>query len=203
MTKIKLCGLSRVEDIEIANELFPEFVGFVFAKNSKRYITPAHAEKLRAMLSKKILAVGVFVNENLATVAELMNEGIIDAAQLHGNEDAEYISQLRTFTSKPIIQAFQIGCRDDLNSVAQSAADYVLLDSGAGTGKIFDWSLPKDFSRPYFLAGGLNPENVAAAIKFLNPFAVDVSSGIETNGRKDAAKMRKFVSAARGEVHDE
>lgn len=203
MTKIKLCGLSRVEDIEIANELFPEFVGFVFAKESKRYVTPAHAEKLRTVLSKKILAVGVFVNENLATVAELLNEGIIDAAQLHDNEDADYISQLRTLTSKPIIKAFQINSHANLISVAQSTADYVLLDSGAGTGEIFDWSLPKDFSRPYFLAGGLNPENVSAAIKLLKPFAVDVSSGIETNGRKDADKMRKFVSAVRGEVHDE
>ena len=199
MTRIKLCGLSRLEDIEIANELCPEYVGFVFAKKSKRFVTPAQVEKLRATLSKKILAVGVFVNENLATVSELLNAGIIDAAQLHGNEDADYIRRLRALTTKPIIKAFKV---DNLTAAEKSSADFILIDAGAGDGKTFDWHILEDFGRDYFLAGGLNAENVSHAIKLLKPFAVDVSSGIETNGRKDAAKMREFVLAVRGEFHD-
>ena len=199
MTRIKLCGLSRLEDIEIANELCPEYVGFVFAKKSKRYVTPAQVEKLRAVLSKKILAVGVFVNENFKTVAELLNAGIIDAAQLHGNEDADYIRRLKTLTTKPIIKAFRA---DNFSTAQDSPADFILIDAGAGDGKTFDWHVLENFRRDYFLAGGLNAENVSAAIKLLKPFAVDVSSGIETNGRKDAAKMREFVLAVRGEFHD-
>ncbi len=198
MTKIKFCGLSRLDDIELANELRPEYVGFVFAPESKRYVTPAQAAKLRGALSEKILAVGVFVNEKIPVVAKLLNDDIIDVAQLHGNEDANYILRLRTLAVKPIIKAFQVG--EDLSAVQNFDSDYVLIDSGKGTGKIFDWSILKNFSRPYFLAGGLNPENVSDSIKFLNPFAVDVSSGIETDGRKDADKMRKFISAVRGAI---
>ena len=190
MTKIKFCGLKSLDDIYYANELLPEYVGFVFVPKSKRYITPAQAEKLRAALSEKICAVGVFVNENLANVAELLNAGIIDAAQLHGNEDDDYIKILRGLSNKPIIKAFQI------HSSLQSSADFILIDSGAG-GKVFDWNLIKNLRREYFLAGGLNPENVGDAIKILNPFAVDVSSGIETDGKKDFDKMTSFIKAVR------
>lgn len=192
MTKIKFCGLKSLDDIYYANELLPEYVGFVFVPKSKRYITPAQAEKLRAALSEKICAVGVFVNENLANVAELLNAGIIDAAQLHGNEDDDYIKILRGLSNKPIIKAFQI------HSSLQSSADFILIDSGAGGGKVFDWNLIKNLRREYFLAGGLNPENVGDAIKILNPFAVDVSSGIETDGKKDFDKMAAFAKAVRG-----
>lgn len=200
MTKIKFCGLSRLDDIKLANELQPEYVGFVFAPESKRYVTPAQVANLRGALSEKILAVGVFVNEKITVVAKLLNDDIIDLAQLHGNEDANYILRLRTLTAKPIIKAFQVGRSEGLSAVATFDSDYVLIDSGKGTGKIFNWHILKNFSRPYFLAGGLNPENVSDAIKFLNPFAVDVSSGIETDGRKDADKMRKFISAVRGAI---
>ena len=194
MTKIKFCGLKTLDDVYAANELSPEFVGFVFAAGSKRHVTPAQVEKFRAALSKKILAVGVFVDEKISVVTELLNAGIIDIAQLHGGEDADYISRLRALTTKPLIKAVRF------DAIKNSDADFLLIDAGAGDGKIFDWSLIKNFRRPYFLAGGLNPENVSAAIKCLNPFAVDVSSGIESNGRKDAAKMREFVSAVRGEI---
>ncbi len=202
MTKIKLCGLSRVEDIRAANELCPEFIGFVFAEKSRRYISPEKAAELKKFLRKEISAVGVFVDAEIVTVATLANQNIIDAIQLHGNEDDDYIKNLRTLTDKLIIKAYRFNCALRITHYALRITHYALplIDGGAGDGKIFDWSLIKNFSRPYFLAGGLNPENVSAAIKFLQPFAVDVSSGIETNGRKDAAKMRKFVTAARGAI---
>ena len=195
MTKIKLCGLSRVEDIEVANELLPEFVGFVFYEKSKRYITPEKAATLKNILDKKISAVGVFVNEKIETVAEIAN--FLDLIQLHGNEDENYISTLKNCTDKKIIQAFKIKTADDLNFAKNSRADFILLDNGAGTGENFNWQLLKNFKRQYFLAGGLNCENVSDAVKNLKPFAVDVSSGIETNNFKDAAKMKKFVSIVR------
>ena len=197
MTKIKFCGLKTLDDINCANELCPEYVGFVFAPKSKRYITPAQAKKLRGTLSEKISAVGVFVNENISAVAEILNAGIIDAAQLHGNESDTYIKNLRGVTDKIVIQAFQIKTADDIATAEKSFADFILIDSGAGGGKVFDWNLVKNLRRDYFLAGGLNPENVSDAIKFLKPFAVDVSSGIETDGKKDFAKMRKFAAAVR------
>ena len=197
MTKIKFCGMKTLDDIFAANEIFPEYVGFVFAPKSKRYVTPAQAEKFRAALSKKILAVGVFVDEKISTVAELLNNGIIDAAQLHGNEDNAYIKNLRRLTNKTVIQAFQFDCALRITHYALSSADFILIDSGAGGGKVFDWTLIKNFRREYFLAGGLTPENVGEAIKLLKPFAVDVSSGIETDGRKDFNKMKKFAEVVR------
>ena len=193
MTKIKFCGLRTFDDIYFVNEIFPEYVGFVFAQKSKRYVTPAQVEKFRGALSKKICAVGVFVNEKISTVAELLNNGIIDAAQLHGEEDNDYIKNLRGVTKKIIIQAFQ---SNNIAAAEKSLADFVLLDSGAGGGKVFDWR-GINLQREYFLAGGLNPENVGDAIKLLKPFAVDVSSGIETDGRKDFNKMKKFAEIVR------
>ena len=194
MTKIKFCGLKTLDDISFANEIFPEYVGFVFAKKSKRYITPAQAEKFRAALSKKICAVGVFVNEDVKTVAEVLNAGIIDAAQLHGNEDDYYIKNLRGLTNKLIIKAFKV-------HATESLADFILIDAGAGDGKVFDWNLI-NLRREYFLAGGLTPENVGDAIKLLNPYAVDVSSGIETDGKKDFNKMIAFAKAVRKDFYD-
>ena len=151
------------------------------------------------MLLPEIQAVGVFVNENPEIVAVLLNKGIIDIAQLHGDEDEDYIQRLRTLTSKPIIKSFRIGNEADISNVEQSTADCVLLDSGAGTGTVFDWNLVKSIRRPYFLAGGLDARNVANPVKTLHPFAVDVSSGIETNGFKDKTKMAAFVAAVRKE----
>lgn len=197
MTKIKFCGLRTLDDIYAANELVPDYIGFVFAPKSKRYVTPAQAEQFRNALSKKILAVGVFVNENPAQVAELLNNGIIDAAQLHGNEDDAYIQNLRGVTKKIIIKAFW---SDNIAAADKSHADFILIDAGAGDGKTFDWTLIKNLRREYFLAGGLNPDNVGDAIKLLNPFAVDVSSGIETDGRKDFGKMAAFANAVRKET---
>lgn len=199
MTKIKLCGLSRLCDIEAANGLKPDYIGFVFASKSKRYVTYEKATELKSRLSPEIQAVGVFVNEHPQDVAKLLQNGIIDIAQLHGDEDEDYITQLRLLTDKPIIKAFRIETANDIKTAKQSTADYILLDSGAGTGTVFDWGLVKSIRRPYFLAGGLDARNVADAVKALHPFAVDVSSGIETNGYKDKIKMAAFVAAVRKE----
>ena len=202
MTRIKFCGLRSLDDVYAVNELFPEYVGFVFAARSKRFVTPAQAEQFRNALSKKILAVGVFVNADIATIAELLNNGTIDAAQLHGNETDDYIKNLRGTTHKPIIKAFRIKTADDIAAAEKSHADFVLADAGAGDGLTFDWRLIKNFQREYFLAGGLTPENVSAAIELLHPFAVDVSSGIETDGKKDFSKMATFAEVVRRNFYD-
>lgn len=199
MTKIKLCGLKRPQDIQAANELLPAYIGFVFAPKSRRYVHPDRAEELRRMLNPDIIPVGVFVNETPETVAALLDRGIIDIAQLHGKEDEAYIRRLRQLTKKPLIQAFRIDTPADVAAAQASTADYVLLDSGTGgTGTSFDWSLLQNIQRPYFLAGGLTPENVGGAVATLHPYAVDVSSGIKTDGAKDKEKMTQFVRAVRG-----
>ncbi len=203
MTKVKLCGLTRSCDIEWANDLQPDYIGFVFAKKSKRYVAPERAKVLREGLASGIRVVGVFVNEVPEAVTALLNDGIIDVAQLHGSEDADYIKALRKLTDRPLIKAFRIDSTADLDRARRSTADHVLLDNGAGgTGMAFDWSVLKDFDMPFFLAGGLGPDNVARAIKDVHPFAVDVSSGIETDGVKDYKKMTAFVSAVR-KAHQE
>lgn len=197
MTKIKLCGLSRLCDIEAANKLRPEYIGIVFAPKSHRYVTPEKAAELKKLLHPDIAAVGVFVNDDPETVSELLN-GTIDIAQLHGNETEDYIKRLRTLTDQPIIKAFRINTEQDVTNAQNSSADYILLDSGCGgTGTAFDWKLVQNVKRPYFLAGGLDSDNVRNAIKTLNPYAVDVSSGIEADGLKNTAKMREFVCAVR------
>ena len=199
MTKIKLCGLTRPEDITAANALEPDFVGVVFAPKSRRYVTAEQVKSLRSQLSPAIRAVGVFVDEKPERVAALLEAGIIDLAQLHGREDEGYLARLRALTKKPIIQAFQVKTPTDLERAESSSADCILLDSGAGTGSTFDWSLLKHLRRPYLLAGGLGPDNVARAIQVLHPWGVDVSSGIETGGVKDFHKMAAFVAAVRKE----
>ena len=197
-TKIKLCGLSRECDIETANELLPEYIGFVFAKKSMRYVSPKKAAALRKQLAARILAVGVFVNETPENVAELLAAGVIDIAQLHGSEDETYIEKLRTLTDKPIIKAFSVKTEQDIIRAAGSSADLVLLDAGSGgTGTAFDWGFLAGMERPYFLAGGLDAATVGEAVRRWRPYAVDVSSGIETDGHKDVEKMRAFVNCAR------
>lgn len=199
MTKIKLCGLSRICDIEEANKLNPEYIGFVFAPGSPRYIPPDRAAGLKRALAPGIRAVGVFANESPEQIADLLNRDVIDIAQLHGNEDEKYIGRLRRLSDKPVIRAFCIQSAADIEKAEQSTADYVLLDAGAGTGKVFDWKVIQDINRPYFLAGGLSSENVGKAIHQLTPYAVDVSSGIETDGYKDKEKMAAFIAAVRKE----
>jgi len=202
--KIKICGLTREEDIEAVNRILPDYIGFVFFRKSHRYLTAEQAVALKKKLDPRIRAVGVFVDEEKEVVSNLLNHGIIDIAQLHGNEDEEYISSLREMTDKPLIRAFQIRSEDPsvigeiLKKAKESSADLVLIDSGAGSGKVFDWNILQDFPRDYFLAGGLDAENVEEAVRRTGAWAVDVSSNVETDKRKDAKKMQAFVDAVRG-----
>lgn len=199
MTKIKMCGLTRPCDIAAANMLKPDYIGFVFASKSKRYLTPEKAKELKALLVPGIRVVGVFVNEEPETVAGLLEQGIIDMAQLHGEEDEKYIARLRQMTSLPIIKAFQVRTSEDVIKAEASSADEILLDSGAGTGTVLNWELIRPVMRPYFLAGGLTPDNVGEAVRQLHPYAVDVSSGIERDGYKDQGLMAAFIAAVRKE----
>lgn len=199
MTKLKLCGLSRSCDIEAANRLKPDYIGFVFAKKSRRYIDSAQARALRAGLDKGISPVGVFVNESPEAIADLVHSGTIDVVQLHGSEDEAFLRKLLGLASCPIIKAFSVKTPQDVRIACESSADLILLDSGGGgTGTVFDWDLLEPIRRPWFLAGGLSPENAAGAIRRLAPYGVDVSSGIETDGVKDIQKMNDFVRAVRG-----
>ena len=194
MTNIKFCGLMQPEDIAAANRLTPQFVGLVFAPKSRRRVTAQVAAALKKQLDPKIKAVGVFVNEEIDTVTKIAAEVGLDLIQLHGAEDEDYIAALKKRAALPIIKAFVIRTAADLlNAPRRCPADHILLDAGAGTGTRFDWSLLADFPRPYFLAGGLTPQNVGEAVARLKPWAVDVSSGIETDGRKDFAKMQLFA----------
>lgn len=203
MTKIKFCGLTRLSDIEAANKLKPEYIGFVFWLRSKRLVTREQAAELKAALDPAIKAVGVFVDEDLSVVESLLDDGIIDIAQLHGNEDEDYIKELKNKSGKQVIKAFKIRSEDDLKLAEESSADMVLLDSGMGTGKTFDWDLIGSVSRPYFLAGGLGVDNAEEAVRKLHPYALDVSSGIETEGIKDRNKMAAFAANVRKEdEHD-
>ena len=195
MTKIKFCGLSRPCDIDFANEIMPDYAGFVFFERSRRNVTFEQAERLKKILNPEIKTVGVFVNETPEKILSFSK--ILDLIQLHGSENENYIENLKKLTGKTIIKAFKISSADDVEKALESPADYIMFDSGQGTGKNFDWDLIKNVSRPYFLAGGLDIENVKDAIKSLNPFAVDVSSGIETQGFKDKSKMKDFASAVR------
>ena len=194
-----MCGLRRPEDIAAANELKPEYIGFVFFPGSKRYVAPDTAKALKEKLDPGIKAVGVFVDEEPETAAGLLADGVIDIAQLHGHEDEKYLERLRKLTDRPLIRAFRIRGAEDALRAQDSSADGILLDAGAGDGKTFDWSWLRAVERPYFLAGGLNPENAGRAVRELKPYAVDVSSGIETDGFKDIRKMRAFIQAVRME----
>ena len=190
-----MCGLRRETDIEYANKLMPDYIGYVFTEKSKRYITPEKAGKLTEILNKKIISVGVFVNSPVKNIISLTESETIKIAQLHGNENNEYISALQS-ENIIVIKAFIIKSESDIELANNSPADHVLLDAGMGNGKTFNYSLLKNIRRPYFLAGGLTPENILNAIE-LNPYAVDVSSGIETNGFKDFTKMKKFTDSVR------
>ena len=198
MTRVKICGLQTSADIDTVNRLHPDFVGFVFAPQSRRCVTPSTAADLRARLADGITAVGVFVDAPPELPATLAADGVIDYIQLHGHEDAAYIDALRRQTACPLIQAFRVASPADVTAALATAADFPLLDSGAGgTGVAFDWTLLANARRPFFLAGGLDAENVSEAVRRYRPYAVDVSSGVETNRHKDAAKIERFLAAVR------
>ena len=197
MTRIKLCGLKRQCDIDYVNELLPDYIGFVFWQKSKRNVDFETARSLRQRLNDGITPVGVFVNEKTENIEYLVKENIIDMVQLHGSEDNDYIEELRKKVSCPIIQAFQIKTAEDIEAAKNSIADYIMLDSGTGSGVTFDHSLISGIDRKFFLAGGLDSENVYDKIALYTPFAVDASSSLETDGIKDKKKMAAFVEAVR------
>lgn len=201
-TAIKFCGLTRPEDIETVNALKPDFAGFVFAK-SRRQISGQQAEQLKAMLSPEIQAVGVFVNAAPEEIAELAEGSpghppVIDLIQLHGDEDETYIKELRNRTDKPIIKAVHVVDGSEIPAAEALPCEYLLLDTFTkgmygGSGKQFDWKRIPALSKPWFLAGGIGEENLAEAVK-LHPYCIDLSSALETEGKKDSEKMRRMMA---------
>ena len=197
------------EDInpyEIANKYKPDYIGFVFA-DSPRKVTFNQAKELSSQLNEDIVPVGVFVNEHMKLIVDLFKEGIIKIAQLHGDEDENYIKNLKAKSLEqsgseiPIINAIEIkddvDYNDKLLEWRDLASDYFILDSGKGSGKTFDWDLidknSEFFENSIFLAGGLNSENLSSAIEEFNPFAVDLSSSVETDGFKDEEKIKEII----------
>lgn len=193
-TKVKMCGLRRETDIEYVNRLLPDYIGYVFAKKSKRFISPEQAARFTQLLDKRIIPVGVFVDERIDNVIELIKSGTIKIVQLHGNENEEYIKALQK-ENIIVIKAFIVESEEDCKRAENSPADHILLDSGMGSGKLFDHTLLKNIKRPYFLAGGLDCESAGDAVRLLAPYALDVSSGIETDGFKDFEKMKEFMDS--------
>lgn len=197
MTKIKMCGLRREEDIDFVNRIKPEYIGYVFAESSKRYVQPEKAAELTKKLNGDIIPVGVFVNSPIECVIDTVKSGAVRAVQLHGEEGEDYVKELKKL-GICVIRAFRVTSPADIRAAENSCADYVLLDSGQGSGETFDWSLIGSIKREYFLAGGLTAENAADAINMLHPYAVDASSCLEAGGFKDYNKMKAFAEAVRG-----
>jgi phosphoribosylanthranilate isomerase len=204
MSRIKICGLSRIEDIIIVNRVLPDYIGFVFAP-SIRQIDGRTAAMLKEQLDSRIKAVGVFVNHDIGVVAGLYQSGVIDLVQLHGDEDDSYITRLKERCGCPVIKSISVG--DTLPPLPQNV-EYYLFDtlSGkrGGTGEAFDWNVLRTYSGlPYFLAGGLNIANIPEAIHKLSPFCIDVSSGAETEGKKDTDKIHQIVRLVRNvDLHE-
>lgn len=200
MSKIKICGLKRREDIEAVNRYAPDYAGFVLVQGRTRGISHEQAAALKKQLSKDIRAVGVFVNERRDVIARLLDCGVIEIAQLHGQETEEDVRWLKERTGKPVIKAVSVKSADDVKRWRRSAADFILADNGAGgSGQTFDWSLISDTADclpPVFLAGGININNIEAALA-LKPYAVDISGGVETDGHKNPELIRKLINKVR------
>lgn len=192
MAKIKICGLKRPEDISYVNKLNPDYVGFVLSNGYKRSIDMAQLRKLRDKLNSNIKAVGVFVNEPVDIVNACVKMELIDMVQLHGSEDIEYVKQIKA----PVIKALK---PSEFNLVKdyQAYVDYFLFDSGTGTGKSFDWSTIPKTDTEFFLAGGIGSNNLREAIGTVKPYAVDLSSSIETDGYKDYDKIKEVIEIVR------
>lgn len=200
-------------DIEYANRVKPDFVGFIFA-NTRRKISAAQAKQFREALDAEIPAVGVFVNEDISVITSLVQNGCIDMIQLHGEEDADYIRRLREICDVPVIKAVKVQMVEQIRQAAALPVDYLLLDTYrkgvlGGTGEAFDWELLREakiaagdtaegelFGKPYFLAGGLHAGNLREAAA-LGSYGLDVSSGIETDGSKDFTKMVEVMELVR------
>ncbi|MCG2730888.1 MAG: phosphoribosylanthranilate isomerase [Acetobacterium sp.] len=198
MTKIKICGLTRLADIKAVNAAQPDYIGFVFA-TSKRQVDMETARTLKQVLDPGIKAVGVFVNHPMAEIIALAEAGIIDLIQLHGDEAEATVRLLQLQTGLPVIRAFRIKSQADIK---ETAADYRLFDTYdpsqyGGSGAAFNWELLQGVTGDFFLAGGLNSGNIEAAIKQVKPYCIDISSGVETDGVKDRDKIIEIVAKTR------
>lgn len=201
MTKIKICGLRRKEDILAVNEALPDYIGFVFAEG-RRQVSEETALELKQLLHPEILSVGVFVNDDINRIKRLCKEGIIDVVQLHGDETQLYIDQLRGQIDRPIIKALRVSGKASLQAAATIRCDYLLLDTYhkeqyGGTGECFDWTVIPNLKKACFIAGGISSDNVLDAISLLKPYCVDVSSSVEAEGYKDANKIKEIVQKVR------
>jgi Phosphoribosylanthranilate isomerase len=200
--RVKICGLSQRSDIEAVNEAGADYIGFVFVGKSRRYISPEKAAELKKYLAPQIKAVGVFVNEELEVILSLLERDIIDIVQLHGQEEEAFIRKLKANTTKPIIKAISVEYQKDIQKWEQTAADYLLFDNGAGgSGEKFDWSMIPSINKPWFLAGGLHKDNVKEALQ-TGAFGLDVSSGVEIEGKKDKERIRELVTIVRSGKRD-
>ncbi len=201
MCRIKICGLSRPQDIEAVNAALPDYIGFVFA-SSRRQVSLQTARELKRNLDDSVKAVGVFVRERIEYIAELCELGIIDIVQLHGDEDEDYVECLKSQISNPVIRAVRVKDAEDVRKAESAACDYLLFDTYqekqfGGSGKVFDWSVLSAINKPYFLAGGIHSGNILKAAEQCRPYCIDVSSGAETDGLKDAGKIMEIVSKIR------
>ncbi|MDO5292579.1 MAG: phosphoribosylanthranilate isomerase [bacterium] len=202
MVKVKICGVKSLEDVDIVNHTMPDYVGFVFAE-SKRQISDDHAKRLRKALDPKILSVGVFVNDTISHITSLCKNHVIDLVQLHGEESAEYIMALKGQISVPIIKAVRLQSKSQGAGLLISQADYILFDSYkegseyGGTGKQLNQALLPALIRPTFLAGGMNEQNVKQVMEKYQPFCIDVSSSVETDGKKDLRKVERMIKIIR------
>lgn len=199
--KIKFCGIRRLEDVAFCNELQPEYLGMILSSGFRRTISPETAEQLVKAKSRSIAAVGVFVNETPEHIAQVLKQVPLDVIQLHGSETAEIVSGVRWRTGLPVWKAVQVQTAADIQAARQLGADQLILEGKAGgMGITADWELIAGAkpAQPFLLAGGLTPENVAEAASRVQPDGVDFSSGIETGGVKDYAKMKRIVTIIRG-----
>lgn len=205
MVKAKICGIKNLQDVQAVNKHKPDFAGFVFYPLSKRYVSLIVARRLKAALNRHIKTVGVFVNAPVEEIAAAAELGIIDLVQLHGDEGNAYIAELKKICKLPIIKAVRVQDENDIKRADYYNCDYLLFDTYSqsaygGTGRQFNTQLLKGVKihKPYFIAGGLNADNVRHALKGLKPFAADVSGGVETDGGKDAAKIKAFIKQVKG-----
>lgn len=197
--RIKICGMRTGADIDAVNAVRPDFAGFIFDPTRRRYIDPEKARELMDHLDPFTEPVGVFVNAKEEDIDSVIEKARLRTVQLHGQESNAYMDALRKrHPYIKIIKAYEIRTKENLEEAEKSHADLVLLDHGkGGTGEAFDWSLLQDAARPFILAGGLTPDNVAEAIRAIHPAGIDASSSLETDGHKDPEKIRRFVEAAR------
>lgn len=192
MAKIKICGLKRKEDIYYVNELKPDYIGFILTDGFRRSISVSLARELYSLLDKDIKTVGVFVNDDIEKINSAVDEGIIDIVQLHGQESPEYCKKIKA----PVIKYF---APQDFDNITDYDTEYYLFDSGTGSGKTFDWDKIPQSEKPFFLAGGINKNNIKTAIDRINPYCIDLSSAVETNGVKDYNKINEIMECMKNE----